>query len=370
MTKDKKKTNKRLLKTAKVSANSGAAARFAAAMLNPFDRAAFGAQIPDTYCAPTATYHIKNRFTLTSASDGTADLVIVPNACVHAYCFNGAASGGVTLITRDGTSYANAGAYTPASTLSGKLANYRIVAMGVRIKCITSMTDGKGSMVAAVLPVESITPCGGPNLTVGGVTAATDAAQTIAAWYAQNGIPYTGTGSTAVLDAGGLDNLPVSTSMSVLQLSERPVEVRPKPTTAYWTMFRRTTDGTFGFDTVNQSSPVDCGDGGYLRIGGLETVAIKFHGCAASTAIAEFEVMYHLEGSPSITGGATTQIAPGGSCGWVDTRQLDRVLNTVSQTASFFESATGAVLSAMSAARGTYNAVSGAAGRVAGYLGY
>jgi len=369
MSKDKKK-NKRVLKTAKLAANSGAAAKFAAAMLTPFDRNAFGAQIPDTYCAPTATYHIKNRFTLTTAADGTADLVIVPNACVHAYCFNGVASGGVTLVTRDGTSYSNAGAYTPATTLAGKLANYRIVSMGVRAKCITSMTDGKGSMVAAVLPIESVTCAGGPNLTVGGVTAATDASQTIAAWYSQNGIPYTGTGSTAVLDAGGIDNLPVSTSMSVLQLSERPIEIRPKPTTAYWTMFRRSTDGQFGFDTVNQSSPVDCGDGGYLRIGGLETVVIKFHGCAASTAIAEFEVIYHLEGSPSITGGAQSQIAPGGASGWVSMQNLDRVLNTVSQSASFFESATGAVLSAMSAGARAYGRVQNAVAGVAGYLGY
>jgi len=267
---------------------------------------------------------------------------------LHALCFNGTLSGGITVTGRDNTTYANGASYTAPNSLSGKLANYRIVGYGVRVKAITSMTDSKGSVVMASIPAETISPL--KDSTVGGVTPATDASQTIAAWYSQNGVPYTGSGATALIDAGGLDNLPVATSLSILQLAERSLEIRPKPTSAWWTHFRSTADRQFGYDTVNQASTTDCGDGSYARIGGMEMVLMKFHGCAASTAISEIEVIYHLEGTPAITGGASSQLGGGAGSSWCSLMTLDNVLQSVTKGATFVESVTGAVMRAMSTA--------------------
>lgn len=329
--------------------------KYEIALLQPFSRGAVGAQIPDQYSAPTATYHIKNRFTLTTNAGGTADLIMLPNAQVHAFAGTGTISGGSTLALRDGTVYATSGVITAAGTLAGKLSNYRIVSYGVRVKAITSMTDSKGSVVYGVLPCDSILPFGAGagvavDCSVGGTAPAADASATLDKYYQAIGAPYTGAGAAAVLDAGGIDNLPVSSSSSVLRLSERALEIRPKPTSSYNTVFRSTTDRQFGYDTVNQpAGAIDCGDGSYNRVNGMEYVLLKVQGAAATTPVLEVEIIYHLEGSPAVLGGATLQLAAGSSTPFVNMSSFFKGIEALARAPSFIESTADGVLKMMSA---------------------
>lgn len=331
--------------------------KYRLALLQPFNKAAVGAQIPDLYCAPTATYHIKSRFTVTTNASGVADLVILPNACFNAVCPVGSCDGASDLQTRDGIVFPKSLMFTNTNNLSGKLVNYRIVAAGVRVKAITSMTDSKGALVVGVIPVESISP---GVTTVGGTLPSVDANQTLGAWYECVGVPYTGVGAAATISAGGIDNLPIATSCSVLRLAEKPLEIRPKPISSYNTQFRSTSDRQYGFDTVNQpAGAIDCGDGSYCRVNGMETVVMKLHGCAASTPVLEVEVIYHLEGTPSLNSSASTQYAAGTGTPTVDYGAFTSTLEMVSKAPTFIEGIVDGALKVM-----------GAAGKIGGYLGY
>jgi len=292
---------------------------YALARLDPFHPGACGARVPDEYSGHTATLTLKTSLTINGAA--AMDCIIFPNLKAPMISTTQSLVGAATLTWADNTTTANVFGWH-SGVLAGKIANYRIVGYGVRITSVSSMTSASGRIVIATLPLEShlVTK----QFTVGGVSPATNASltagQTLTGW----GIPTTGTSVSAAY----LAEIPDSVIISMLDLAENDYDIVPNlcSTDAY--NFRNSDDRYTGFDMAYQTATGHSSDASYLKFGGFETVVIAVDG-ATTTSPVEIEVIYHVEGCPSttggISGGVSSIIAPAVARSPVDPPLLDRV---------------------------------------------
>jgi hypothetical protein len=277
---------------------------YRACLSQPFSALAQGARVPDMYSVASATRHITRKFTLVSNSSGECDVVIVPSAFLHAMSPRGSVVGGGTWSTLDGGTVANSTVFTTTASLSAQLTNYRIVGYGVKIIGIASMTTNSGSLTIATLPTEgwlnSSTSVGGQNPN------SNNAAMTVTNTLLSYGVPT----ASNVVSVSALPGLPNTAESSLINVSERPMEVCPKICSPSAFMFRETTDLGPGYGITNQTSAtfVSAGNPAYLAVGGLETVVIAATGCPASTSMLDIELVYHLEGIPVVSSTANAVI--------------------------------------------------------------
>lgn len=309
------KTKKKKSKTPKTNAQSSGLRAYRAALTAPFSLAAQGARVPDMYSCPTVTRHITKSFTVHTNSSGEADVVILPSAYFHAVSPRGSIPSGSVWTTLSGQTVDNAVIYTASSNLKTSLVNYRVVGYGIRVFGVASMTSTAGRCVISTLPISSFV--NDKNATIGGQNAnSTNASATVGHTLTTYGIPA----SANVVDLPSLPALPNSIELSMMSLSENQMIVTPKIVSPEAFMFNQSADNAIGFDVNDQTSInfVSSGDASYLRVSGLESVVIGVSGSTASSGVLEVEVIYHLEGTPTILNNNIVSDAPQTFCAPMD----------------------------------------------------
>jgi hypothetical protein len=293
-----------------------------------------GARVPDWYAAPTSTVCIEKTFSLVSDAVGNVACQILP----HPYV-NGVVSIGSTSAGGQFTGWTGSNVYSSSSLIStnsgdvaGRIGNFRIVGWGARFSTIASATNNSGLITLATtsLNSNSIEPY---RLPVGGATV-NNAAMTMAQYYAENAIPYTGTGDTATVNPVTLTALPKNRNYSAMQLAEKPVTVCPKIVAPQAFDLRNTSDSVYG----NEPAPgiatgsIYVGDSSYIRTGGWETILIAGVGLPANTTCIGVEIIYHLEGTPQITSGGVRTDAIQAT---IDSNLFFRALDVAQKAAPF-----------------------------------
>jgi len=304
---------------------------YKAALTDPFSLRAQGARVPDMYSVPTATRHITRKLTLVTNAQGEADLLVIPSAYLHAMSPRGSIAGGSTWTTGDAGTVATALSLTTASTLAAQLVSYRIVGYGVKLIGTASMTSNSGSLVVATLPVEGYL---NTRDSIGGqagniVNSGATVANTLTAY----GVPN----ASSVVSISSLPSLPNSMEASLVNVSEHPLLVTPRICSPSAFNFKLSSDIGPGYNAQNQTSAasISVGNASFLSFGGHESVIIGLTGGAASTAILDVEVTYHLEGSPLVAGTAAAVIGGDSAMVSVDPISWMNVIRDVARLPTF-----------------------------------
>jgi len=279
-------------------------AAYALALRDPFHASSNGVRVPDMFSAPTVTARISKRFTVTSDASGNVTLLCLPNATANAVVRQGVVSvGSSSWIDWAGNIINSYGLInTDPSNLTGKMSNYRIVSWGVKVIDIASMTNASGTItVAKTCPTtNTFVP---HQLAIGGATNM-NPNMTFARFLGQAGIPYTGTGSTAIPDTASLVSLPEHKVYTGLELAQQGVQIRSKPITSDAFNFKNVGDSYYGDDPIPgvATGAIYVGDSSYARLNGWELITLGGTGFPASTNVLDVELVYHLEGTPSNQG--------------------------------------------------------------------
>lgn len=323
-TKKKKKTHK---------SPDGDLSQYRSALLNPFSPVANGARVPDMYCVPTATRHITKVITVTTNSIGEFDAIVMPSAYWQAISTRGSLVGGQDWKLLNATTVPNGVIKTFPPDLATQLTNYRIVGYGVKVMGVESLLNAGGRICSATTPISSW--CNEYSNTLGGVStdvtsgSLANMANTLNAY----GLPSSVSG---LLDISALPAMPNSVEVPAVRLSENPLYITPKISSAEAFDFRQSKDQATGFSLVNHTpgTVIVGGDSSYLRLGGFEAVAITGSGLTPLTAVMDIEVIYHLEGNPflsssSIIGSDSHTAATVNPVGWMN------IIQSVAKQPSF-----------------------------------
>jgi len=271
------------------------------ALTNPFSRMAVGVKLPEPYAVPTVSYKITMPLAIYSDANGNWDAVSVPHLLVSAYSTYPSTGSGVGLTggasqtyptTANATGFTTAvaqeyfNAATTATDLAAKFFNYRIVATGARFKPNVSYTNASGRIYGAVVPSMAQVPL---VMTTG----------SIASQLASDlGVPLGSDGHIS----NQIVNLPDGFEYSMAEcLPNGGKQFLLRISSA------ASTDFIDGANLTSEQNLVVAGAGGiisnnvgvtYGQSGGFSSVILKGEGCAASTQVGVFEVIYHLEGTP------------------------------------------------------------------------
>jgi len=322
------------------------AANYAIALTKPFSDASYGARVPDMYSAPTATHHIRRLVTVKADSDGNFTALVMPSIYQHMIIPTGTtvSNNGTDFIAWNGAAIQKSYGLVASGPLTNqtKLSNARIVAYGVRIRNINSMTDVKGRFSVAKLALKDdmICPSRAP---VGTLTP--QAYFNRKEWYLAAGIPtqgttddFTTTGYT--IDPDTLQTLPQSVTMSNMELATKGLEVIPKITTPYAFSFRNTADSKAGNDPAPgiATGAINVGDDDYIKFGGFESILLAGSGLTPSQPCYTIELIYHVEGTPTIaddTIGSTGLTADTPVLSVVNMGAFNKAIDIASRAASF-----------------------------------
>lgn len=300
---NKKANKKKVNKTAKVQRSlksDDTLAKYFLALTDPFHPGAVGAKVPDQYSCPTITQTVRASFTITANSSGNAGLLVLPNVIASVACFNGTCGDFSTITWGDNTATTQARWGVDPSTFAAKMDNYRIVGYGVRMTGLSSMTNASGKFILGTYPIT--TNWATKDFPVGGTTMATNANNTQFKAWSSWGVPTSGSTLTPAL----LVNLPGSRVVSAIEASENLFEINPRLSTPEAMNFRSSGDSLSGFDQVPGATTG--GDASYLHVAGHEASYIYYTGGVASTSTFDIELIYHLEGKPSLSTGTTQAV--------------------------------------------------------------
>jgi hypothetical protein len=290
---------KKAAKKKRASAVKPTVEAFKAALMAPFSPQALGAKIPDMFAAPTVTKHLGFSIGVWSNVSGEADLVILPNLyapVISPRSCMGAVSGPVTSwTTMDGVGQGSIYINDPAS-LAAQVSNYRIVGYGVRVYATSSLTATSGRALMATTAVSSWV--NSKSAKIGGqATTSNNASASAANTLAAYGIPVSGWS----VDLTSMPSMLNCVETSMVSLGNNPMTILPKVTSPEAFEFRQSSDSSIGFQINNQTSAsyVSSGDASYLRVAGIEAIVLGFTGLPANTRVAQVELIYHIEGSPT-----------------------------------------------------------------------
>jgi len=342
-------------------------------LLDPFNTP--GAQMTgDFFVRGAIPYTIKRNIQLTMPAGSTESSVCVfPSLNTMAWCPDGKIVLGTKYTyTQDGvaapnsvataqliSSYGNIG-YSDGITcpqLNNLFSKYRIVSMGVRVKCDASLIATGGKMTCVTVPYSGYLPVTTTNATSPGVF--TDNPYTTAAALSYNdrpGMVYeshpnsvliqrsktpinilnsmgVGASGTAAptLDVAKLAGMPLAEVVTINEITGRVFEVQPRPCDASIWKWRSTGRGGSAFSVgavgegvqldegsdafpgamtiVSQGAAatgtagfyqVDVGvDASPLMAGGYESTILTFSGIPSTTPFADLELVYNVEVIPS-----------------------------------------------------------------------
>jgi len=133
-------------------------ARYYLALTDPFHPDALGAQVPDMFSYPTATFHAEGTIGIDTNAAGIASVLINPHPYLTAVDMT-TTSVGSTSMTRYSTNSTYAA--TPIASMKATLSNFRVVGLGIEIRNLLPPTTATGRVIVATVPVSGIAP--GPN---------------------------------------------------------------------------------------------------------------------------------------------------------------------------------------------------------------
>jgi len=284
------------------------------ALTNPFSRMAVGVKLPEPYAVPTVSYKITMPLAIYSDANGNWDAVSIPHMLLSAYSTFPSTGAGIGLtggatqsypVTSSVTGFTSTiaqqyfNAATTASDLAAKFFNYRIVATGARFKPNVSYTNASGRIYGAVVPSMAQAP-----LSLSNSASASQLATEL-------GVPLGSDGHVS----NQVVNLPDGFEYSMAEcLPNGGKQFLLRISSA------ASTDFIDGSNLNNEqglgatgpgfifSSPVSAT---YGQAGGFSSVILKGEGCAASTQVGVFEVIYHLEGTPVQDANTGPSLQPG-----------------------------------------------------------
>jgi hypothetical protein len=224
----------------------------------------------------------------------------MPNVALSAVLLDGTSPDFSTMTLGDNSTLGTYWGTTPSS-LNNQIGNYRIVGMGVRVTGLSSMTNSQGKFIIGAAPIDSWALT--KNFTVGGAAPATNASITSTA--TQNAWGFPNNAGTRL--AAQLVNYPEFRVISALELTENEFDVVPRPVDPRAFEFRASADSYIGVGSVGALAANDTvsGNPAYLALNGFEAVYVSCAGAVASTSTFDVEIIYHLEGRPSLTASST-----------------------------------------------------------------
>lgn len=294
-----------------MSMSISAADKYRLCLLDPFDERGWGARVPDMVSVPTKTIVLRANATVTTDANGVFSGMILPSAYIHSVFSQGTGAPSTWPYPSGGSSVSKL-VYTEPTYLGGQLANYRIVNYGVRVTDIASMTNVSGYFGCVNLQVNSMVPT---TYLVGGYNSAT-AADTLDKVYTAYGIPYSGTGDSAVINGDRLIQYPGYQGWSGMQIAEKSLLINSKIGESCAFNFRQAQDRVHGNDVGPglATGSIYTGDSSYAEVNGFTTTVFHGAGFPANTSVLRLEFVYHLEGIPApfaYSAGGTIQAGNG-----------------------------------------------------------
>jgi len=287
---------------------------YALALMDPFNDMAIGAQVPDMYSYPTATYHaegisVMNVPVVTVAGTLTSG---VSSAVFYANPFCSTVSPNLLAISSTGQySYPNpyVTAAVQLNNMRANLANFRCVGVGLEIRNLLPPTTATGRIIIAPLPVSGLFP--GPSaLSLSGAGMAVGSA-----------IINVTTGLNAV--GGDLPssilNLPGAQEFTIQDIISNTIKCNFKPCSPDAFNFHSTNDaallGTGPLAMVQNTGQATAGTTTYtdqftsIYQGGWDAFIVRIEGVngqvaqgtATSVPCLEVKYIYHFEGSPAVS---------------------------------------------------------------------
>lgn len=280
------------------------------ALHRPFADEALGARVPDMYSAPTVTYHTKGTVSVASNTLGVASLLLTPNPLASMIDMTTASVSATSMYNYVGASSVYAA--TSLVNLQNAFASYRVVGMGIRLKCIQAPTTAVGRLIVA--PFNTST--GGPGpASLGSVS-----------WQNQQlaqlfGSPFVGSSTTTGLPATIIE-LPCSQEYTLQDMITNTVEFWAKPVGPgafeFHNLYNVTAiTGQATYQNLQSATVIngvvstagnDLEDTSSFK--GWQGVLIRGEGLTASTTAFEVEYIYHFEGTPASPTTVAGQIVP------------------------------------------------------------
>lgn len=316
---------------------------FRLALTDPFSIGAVGARVVDSYSIPTAAYHIRVSLKVTTNSSGDAYFALLPSPCLSAVLPSTGSGGPVISGLNDFSQNTQTGSAPGAkyvispSSLALVLTEYRTVSWGARILAKDTATSTKGKVYVAMVPTTDNAPSWNTFETVTG-TADSIGEYTI---------------GMSLNSIHSVVNLPGVRTFSMQDLLRGEVSLNGVPTHASFYQFKGTADrsgimwntgqvladeGVFN----NTTGLVNATAGGrkdIASIRGGRAMIFFATGMPANTNEFDVEVVFHIEGTPSVvTAGYSGALVPSSmrpSIG--DTHTVETIISTCSAAWNLFK---------------------------------
>lgn len=277
------------------------------ALVNPFDPASMGCQVPDPFPFPTQTFHV-HQTTVIGSSDanGFGAVAFLPNPVLSMVdvtacnTMNSRSTVTNTPFTRFNSTTATNSAYhiygavTPTA-LSSVFSDYRVVSWGIKISNLQPELSATGRMMIAMIPIGDTIPSFDElkNSTL---------ATCLTPIFGMT--PY-------VMATSNILELPTGFEVTVGDLLHGDLEIAGMYSNAeFWTFKTSVLNGVPNVSGVGGDSTT-FGTGGTVlatgykdmtRCKGGASIVIYFEGMpAASTNCFQVETVYHLEGTPNFS---------------------------------------------------------------------
>jgi len=273
--------------------------RYALALSSPFATGAVGAQVPDMYSFPTATYHAEGTIIVQSNAQGIASLALYPHPFLGSLDMTGGSISGSGSTQYAGTT--TAWAPVTVANLLASLSNYRVVGAGWEVRNLMPPTTATGRVLVAPVPVCGLLP--------GPIDLAANALNNNGITLVSLGFgPANGTNGFT----GNLIELPFAQEVTMQDLIAQELGFQARPLGPSAFDFRSSNSNVDIGSTLSQVSGDVTNAAGVVQYTSRDNVnsennlgwnafVMRFEGCPASVNIAEIKYIIHLEGTPSIS---------------------------------------------------------------------
>jgi len=290
---------------------------FSRALIDPFNPAVLGCQVPDPYPFPTTSYHSHSTTVFgTTTGNTTGSFVYLPNpvfsmvdlagvlnpTVVAARCVTSTPLNQFYTVSNQASSNYY-GASTPVD-LATKFSEMRVVSWGIKISNLQPELSATGKIFIAQIPMGDTIP------SYNGLVA-TNLNSGIAGIF---GVPVAALSSAAIL------NLPSCIELTVGDLLRGDVQVGGLYTNPNFWTFKSVVSASVpatnyvagdDFEVLNTGLVSSAGYKDLTRCVGGSSIVVYFEGFPAGLANAlQVEVIYHLEGQPQISSSVASTFVP------------------------------------------------------------
>lgn len=304
--------------------------RYMRCLQNPFDGSVSGVKVPDQdRLIPTVTYQLKTRFSISTSATNTGSLAFAFSgnpwaAFIDVGGINNAANSCVisTGTTALGVYGNNNGVYGLTSTvLNTRFDVGRLVASGARLYVLTPELSRTGTITSApfVLPLE----LPGPNILQSlPITLSLGAGSSLYNY----GNRLIGNTTPSFAASGAIEEIVGSKTMTLSEMASKELKLTSRATNSACFLMRNTNTGVNATASASQASEILYNPGtGLILPQALDTIEsagfaagftgtyVYIDGIAPSTVILGVELIFHFEGTVSLTNtGSGSALVPSG----------------------------------------------------------